>query len=307
MKGKLIKAALLGSCLTLSGTAAVLADGPALQPYVMAYTASGDLAAQMTAVKTKLSGAGFQVLGDYSPYAGADVICITNPAMLQAAAGKPMGGFGAVEHVALTQTDGKIQVSYLNPPYMAAAYQMGVDYQGVAAALGKALGAERTFGTKSGESAGDLGDYHYMIGMEYFKDVYKLGHHKSHAEAVQTVLANLKKGVGGAGLIYQLDIPGTEQTMFGVSRANVSDQAANDKAIMADTIDPNFKDKTTAYLPYEMMVDGKDVIALHMRFRMAVWHPDLTMVTFSKIITSPGAIESLLKKVAGGEVKSSDF
>ena len=296
----------LATSLLIVATAA-RADGARMQPYVMAYTTSGEVAAEAAKVKQKLTAAGFRILGEYSPYADADVICITNDSMTRAAAGTPLGGFGAVEHVALTRSGGEVQVSYLNLPYMADAYQLGVSYQDVATALSSAIGAQRDFGTKDGRSASALGDYHYMIGMEYFKDVYELGSHKSHDDAVKTVETNLKNGVGGAGFLYRLDIPGTQETLFGISRAQVTDAAANDKAIMADTIDPNFKDKTTAYLPYEMMVDGKKVVALHMRFRMAVWHPDLTMVTFGKIISSPGAIESLLKKVAGGKVESSDF
>lgn len=279
-----------------------------LQPYVMAYAAGPDLGAETDKVKTKLKQAGFQVLGEYRPYSGARVICITNPTMTQTATKTPLGGFGAVEHVALTRVGGQTQVSYLNPEYMAAAYQLADDYHGVAAALTNALGAQKYFGTQSGRSVEELRDYHYMFGMEYFKDVYQLGTYRSYQDAVEAVEGNLKKRVGGASLVYRLDIPGAERTVFGISRAVVTDPRANDQHIMADTVDPNFRDKTTAYLPYEMMVDGKNVIALHMRFRMAVWHPDLTMMTFGKLISSPGAIEDLLKKIAGGyTARGSDF
>lgn len=278
----------------------------ALQPYVMANAESGDPAVQAATVKSKLESAGFKVLGSYSPYAGAEVIVATNDAMLKAAAAaKSMGGFGAVEHVALTQVNGKVQISYLNPAYLAAAYQLGTDYAGVAAALKAALGANSTFGSESGRTPAELAKYHYMIGMEYFKDVYQLGTHESHAAAVKAIEDNLKAKVGGAALVYRLDIPGTQQTLIGVSRARVKDSDANDGHIMAQTIDPNFAEKTTAYLPYEILVDGNDAVALHMRFRMAVWHPDLTMMTFGKIISSPGAIEKLLKRIVGGKAKDS--
>jgi len=289
--------------LLMAGPGKVWAQG-ALQPYVLAYTAQGDLAAEAAKVKTKLAAAGFTVLGEYTPYPGAWVAGVTNDALKQAAARDPRGAFAAVEHVAVTQVGGTLQVSYLNPQYMAAAYQLSSDDADVLAALQKALGAQQAFGTKDGRSAAQLRDYHYMLGMEYFKDVYRLGRHASYEDAVKTVEANLRKGVGGTALVYRLDIPGRQQTLFGVSRANVPDPRANDRHIMADTVDQMFQIKTTAYLPYDMLVDGKEVVALHMRFRMAVWHPDLTMGTFGKLITSPGAIEELLTQVAGGKKQS---
>ncbi|TAM11864.1 MAG: hypothetical protein EPN72_07770 [Nevskiaceae bacterium] len=307
MKVELIRATrLLGVLLAmLAGVGNAHAD-VGLQPYVMANAATGNLQAQTAAVTSKLEAAGFKIEGSYSPYAGAQVIIITNDAMLKAAAAaKRMGGFGAVERVALTEVDGKIQISYLNPAYLAAAYQLGTDYADVAAALKTALGVQSTFGTKDGRTAEDLAKYHYMIGMEYFKDVYRLGTRGSHEVTVQAIEDNLKAHVGGAAFIYRLDISGTQQTLIGVSRAQVKDDAANDGHILGQMIDPNFAEKTTAYLPYEILVDGSDAVALHMRFRMAVWHPDLTMVTFGKIISSPSAIEKLLKEVVGGETKDS--
>ncbi|TJY64823.1 hypothetical protein E4T66_00855 [Sinimarinibacterium sp. CAU 1509] len=271
-----------------------------IQPYVLASTADGAMATQVEAVKGKLTAAGFEIIGEFSPYAGAQVIAVTSPELLQAAAGDARGGFAAAEHVALTESDGKVQISYLNPAYVAAAYRISADLSGVSAKLKEALGQAGTFGTEKGREPDDLRSFNYMLGMEHFDDFYKLGSHASYEEAVKAVEDNLAKQVGGAAKVYRIDIPGKQQTVFGISRASVKDQAANDQHIMMDVVDKNFDIKTTAYLPYQLMVDGKDVVALHMRFRMAVWHPDLTMVTFGKLMSSPGAIEELLRKVAGG-------
>jgi len=51
-------------------------------------------------------------------------------------------------------------------------------------------------------------------------------------------------------------------------------------------------------LPYELLVSGPDVIALRGRFRIAQSFPDLTMGTFMKIRSAPGAIKSTLTQVA---------
>lgn len=288
------------------GTSASAIAQEKIQPYVLAYEGSADLATEVAAVKDKLTAAGFEVLGSYSPYPEAQVIGVTSEALKKTAAAEKNGAFAAVVRAAVTMVNGKAQVSYQNPTYMAAAYRLDATLDEVGAALKTALGAAKPFGTTEGRAAKDLKGYHYLVGMEYFDDYYELAKHKSYEDAVKTVEANLAKQVGGAAQVYKLDIPGKQITVFGVSRAQAKDKNANDKVIMADTVDKAFDIKTTAYLPYEIVVDGKDVRALHMRFRMAVWHPDLTMVTFGKIVSSPSAIEKLLKDVAGGK-KTSTF
>lgn len=283
------------------------ASAQAIQPYVLAYTAKTTAAAESANVKSKLSAAGFEVVGEFAPYPGAMVLAITNPALKQMAGATSYGGFGAIEHVALTEVDGSLQVSYLNLPYLAAAYRMKGDYSAAAQSLKTALGATQTYGTQKGRTTDDLASFHYMVGMERYDDFYKLGSHKSYEEAVKAVEDNLRKNVGGAAQVYRVDIPGKQQTVFGVSRANVTDKNANDKHIMFEVVDANAPIKTTAYLPYQMMVNGKDVIAMHMRFRMAVWHPDLTMGTFGKLMSSPNAIGDLLTQIAGGGEKKFSF
>jgi len=71
---------------------------------------------------------------------------------------------------------------------------------------------------------------------------------------------------------------------------------ADDKFIMS-TID--FQPlKSTAHLPYEVIVKGKKVYAFSAKFRIALSFPDLSMMgdnSFMKIKACPGAIESVLK------------
>ena len=47
----------------------------------------------------------------------------------------------------------------------------------------------------------------------------------------------------------------------------------------------------------EMLVMDNKVVMLHGRFRIALSFPDLTMGTFTKIMSSPGNIEDLLESV----------
>lgn len=293
--------------LAASASASFPVQAETLQPYILAYTEQGPVEASVATVKDKLTAAGFEVIGEFSPYDGAHVVAVTHADLKSAASKSEYGGFGAVQHVAVTQVNGQNQISYLNLRYLAAAYRLGDGLSGTARQLESALGAKQQYGTEKGRSPDDLKSFNYMVGMEHFDDFYELGQHKSYEEAVSTVEANLNKNVGGTARVYKLEIPGKKQTVFGVSRAKVGDERANDKHIMADTVDKMFDIKTTPYLPYQILVDDQDVIAMHMRFRMAVWHPDLTMVTFGKLMSSPGATEELLKQVAGGKKKDFEF
>ena len=48
--------------------------------------------------------------------------------------------------------------------------------------------------------------------------------------------------------------------------------------------------KHVTFLPYELLVVGKEVRMLHGRSRIALSLPDLTMGTFTKIMSTPGEI-----------------
>ncbi|MEF3194176.1 MAG: hypothetical protein K6346_08180 [Halothiobacillaceae bacterium] len=65
--------------------------------------------------------------------------------------------------------------------------------------------------------------------------------------------------------------------------------------------------KRAAYLPYEILVSGNKAEALHMRFRMALYFPDLPMMgsgpSFFKLQSSPDAVLQALRKASGGKVE----
>lgn len=265
-----------------------------LKPFILAKTTNGDLASVVNDTKTALQGQGFKVLGDYAPNPNATVIVVTDDALLAAAAKSDNGGFGAVERVSVTRVGNQIQVAYANPAYTAAAFRMQGNLADVSAKMAAALGAGQPFGSQDGLSASDLRDYHYMFAMPYFTDVDTIGTFASHAAAVATIEKNLAAGVGGAKMVYKIAIPGTNQTLFGVS---LSKGDGADNAILS-SIDDNPL-KHTAYLPYELLVKGKKAIALPGKFYIAINWPDLGMGSFMGISGAPGSIRDTLKEVAG--------
>lgn len=282
-----------------------------IKPFVLASVSKGDFKAKVQEVETALKGAGFKLLGTYSPdlskfhpYQAATVLVVSSPALEAAAAKTPRGGYGAVLSVSVTQADDQLQVAYMNPVYMSYAYRLKTDLQPVLDKLGKALGDEHTFGAK-GMKPGDVENYHYTFGMEYFDEPMELNSYGSHAQAVAAVKKALEAGKEGTKLVYQLNVPGTDQTVFGVGLDNKSDGNVNDAYLMSVV---DFKQlKQTAYLPYQILVKGSKVEALNMRFRMAVFFPDLSMMgehSFMTLMSAPGAIKKVLTKVAGGSSSS---
>lgn len=294
---------LLAFALCLGTTVAGAADEK-LKPLILAYKTGGEVQAVADEVSQKLQSAGFVIAGAYSPYANARVIAITSDELKQHAAKSEFGGYGAAQRVSVTKVGGEIQVAYTNPVYMANAYRMAGNLKGVAAKLEKALGKQEAFGAE-GLSTEDLQEYHYTIGMEYFDEPTELNDFKSYNEAVKTVEANLAKGTAGVTKVYRIDIPGKQETVFGVAmkKPGESDKYMDDAYIMS-IID--FKPlRSTAHLPYEIVVSGDKAYSLYARFRIAINFPDLSMMgenSFLKIMDSPEAIKNALIKVAGGKV-----
>lgn len=275
----------------------VQADESWLRPYVMVSDDGADMAAAVSEAKSKLTGAGLQVVGEYSPYAGATVLAVSSDALRAAAGKSEFGGYGAVTRVAVTQVGDKVQVSYIEPKWMAQAYRMADDLSGISGQLAAALGGKASFGAEEpGWNPGQLRKYHFMMFMPYFDDHHTLGSFDSHEAAVKAVETNLDAGKGGTSKVYKVSVPGKDEVVFGVGIAGAPQ---GDEHIMK-LID--LRDhKQTAHLPWEVLVSGNKVYALHAKFRIAVNFPDLDMGTFININDAPSAIEETLTKMVKGE------
>ena len=301
---KIFAAVLLGLVCVLP----VRADDVLHKPYVLGVTPAGSLEEVVAAVKSALKAEGFEEAGSYSPYAGTTVIVVSSPELKAAAAGaKKNGGFGAGQRVAVTDYKGKLQVSYMNPAYLGAAYGLGA-LSVVSEKLKAALGATREFGSAEGLTATDLapGTYHYMVGMPYFHQVDKLATYPNHQAALAAVEKGLAAGKGGTKKVYRIDLPGREVSVFGVGIATGDgiDTGAKDtdKEIM-DIVDWQ-ELRISAALPYELMVQGGEVISLRGRYRLALHSPDTKMAGahgFTKLMSAPGGIKAALTAVAEGD------
>ncbi len=284
------------------GLGAAHADDALLKPFILGSKGPGEVAAKADAAKNALAAQGFTLAGSYTPYPDTTILVVTNDELKRNAAQSEHGGFGAMERVSVVKAGGEVQVSYTNPVYMANAYRMQSDLRDVAAKMQAALGRIEEFGAK-GLTASQLRKYHYMFGMEYFNEPSTLAEYGSYNDAVKAVEAGLAAGRGGVTKVYRIDIPGKQESVFGVAMKGAGDNRAMDDRYIMSEID--FKDlKSAAHLPYEMLVSGNKVYALYARFRIAIDFPDLSMMgshSFVNIMSSPEAIRKALVLAAGGQ------
>lgn len=305
-----MKTILGAACLAAGLIAAAPAQASErLKPFVLISSQPGDMAAVARQVSQTLTAGGFEVVGGYNPYPGAQILVVTSEALRQAAARSPFGGYGAVQRVAVTAIDGQVQVSHTEPRYMAAAYRMPGDGSEIAGRLRAALGSGTPFGSAEGMTAAQLREYHYMFGMEYFTDPDLLAEYDSQEQALAAVEKNLAAGVMGVTKVYRVDIPGKAESVFGIaSNGALGGGNQQDDAHIMASID--FRSpRSTAHLPYEMLVSGGKVYSLSARFRIAINFPDLSMMgtnSFMSIMGAPDAIRTALTRAAGGKVQTTN-
>lgn len=276
------------------------------QPFILASVNETGLQEQAESTADALNAAGFTVAGQYSPLDNAIVMVVTSPELQEIAAQSDKGGYGAGQRVGITEREGKTEVAFVNPLYLQFAYRLEADMQGVYDQMSKALGNMEGFGAKKEMTAKKLGKYHYKPMMPYFDDPLELGSFDSHEAAVAAVENGLAVDGDALSQVYRIDIPGKQQTVIGVGMKATSDDKDEvniDESHQLAIVDFEGYSKV-AYFPYEILVNGSEVEALPMKFRMAVHFPDLPMMGahgFMKLKSSPGATKKAFKKLLKSE------
>ncbi len=286
-------------------SATVVADDTYYKPFIVASAGSGTLAEQTEATVDALEDADFEVVGQYSPVAGTNIVVVTSDALKQIASVSDRGGYAAGQRVAISEAGDNVEVSFMNPIYIQYGYRLKGDMQPIHDALVESLGQTDACGAAGKKmTAKKLGKYHYMMGMQHFDDPSKLGSFDSYEAAIAAVESGLAIEGDAFTQVYRIDIPGKQQTVFGVGMKKTNEDDADlDSEFQMSVVD--FEGcKKRAYFPYEVLVDGNKVEALHMRFRMALHFPNLSMMGehgFTKLISAPGVIEKGLEKMVGAK------
>jgi hypothetical protein len=290
-------------CLVLISSAASQA-ADRYKPFVLAYTSDAAFEDVVSEVKSKLQNAGFELLTDYRPYDGASALVVSSSDLKALSNESKLSGFAATLRVGVNQVEDGVQVSYLNPEYLGKAYRIESDMGTYTQALAATLGEGEAFGSRKGLTEKKLRKYHYTFGMEYFDDPYVLGVFSSQQEGLDAVRTGLANNTVGVSSLYEVTLDRANSALFGVSMVGEGeDDKYHDDAYQMSIVD--FKEhKSSAYLPYQVLVVDGEVLALHMRFRMAVHFPDLSMMgkhSFMTLMPSPKAIHGALTAAVNGE------
>ena len=299
MKRKFIMLLLPGLLLCATALA-----NTSYQPFILASVNETGLEEQAVSTTKALTDAGFTVAGQYSPVDNTIVMVVTSADLQKLAAQSDKGGYGAGQRISISERNGKTEVAFINPLYIQFAYRMEADMQGIHDQLSEALGNMEAYGAKKEMTAKKLGKYHYKPMMPYFDDSMELGSFDNHETAVAAVETGLAVEGDALTRVYRIDIPGKDQVVFGVGMKAISeDEEDIDETYQLSVVDFEGYSKV-AYFPYEILVDGTQVEALPMKFRMAVHFPDLPMMGkhgFIKLSSSPGAIEDAFEELVEGE------
>ncbi len=272
------------------------------QPFVLASVENADYQQTVATTVEKLTNAGFTILGQYVPFGNNTVIIATSDEALKVAAMSKRGAYGAPQRIAVSQYGDEVEVSYANPLYFEKAYWLKGSLAGVDKALRAALGYVKTFGSENGLTAKKLKKYHYMFSMPYFDDPYEYDEYDSHSQAVSEVEKRLNIAGDPLSMVYKLDIPGTKMTIFGVqmkATGKDEDEQDLDEKYQMSIVDFQRPGKK-AYFAYEILVNDAEVEALHMKYRMALYFPDLPMTGkhgFTKLMSSPGEIDDAFEEL----------
>ncbi len=272
----------------------------AISPYYLVADVSGELKTVETSIINALEAEGFDIIGKYSPSNnGEQRVIVYTSAHLQQLCGKvdDRGLMAAALKVAIWNKDGKVRVTMLNPEYLFYVYLRDeMDNSSLNSGLmkinAKASAALKTIGTTMKPFGGDLEQkelkkYKYMMGMPKFSAPVKLKEFDSFQQGLSTIQMNLASKKGSTVKVFEI-IDETNQTaLIGVGLMDKNKGEAHFLPIIGE--------KHIAAMPYEIILQGNTATILHGRFRFASHWPELTMGTFTKIMSSPGAVEDFMK------------
>lgn len=291
---KILFSSLAFLILNLSATA------QGYSPYIKVGESSNTIQQVSEEVKNALENAEFTILGEYNPEQNGNlkVIVFTNDELKNTVVKvSDRGALAAAFKVGLVAKNGKVTISYTNPDYILRAYlrdnyasfkdvfqNFNKDVKAAFVSLGNEF---KPFG--GNVEADKLKKYHYKIMMPYFSDPVELNEYASFKEGLKLIDDNLKAKKGQTVEIYRIVYPDKKIAVFGVGLESPEDGESLFLPIIGED--------HVAAMPYEIILQDKQVTMLHGKYRIALHWPELTMGTFMKIMSTPGDIEDTLEEV----------
>ena len=284
-----------GMFLTL---ALVWASG--ISPYVKLAAYDGPMNEVVGTVTSLLEEAGYEIIGQHQPGDNQELfVLVFTSDELRAFCqqSKDRGMLAAAMKVGFQLTEGKIAVSMVNPEYLFYAYfqekmnepsfnSSALELSSKVKGVLKGEGSQEPFG---GELSTDkLMKYRYMAGMPNFNKAVSLAEFGSFDEGLDAIREGLSRGES-TPKVYEIVNNDKETAVFGIGLKDMEEGEAHFLPIIGES--------HVAAMPYELILQGNEVTMLHGRFRFALHWPELTMKTFTKIMSSPGDVEDAMKSL----------
>ena len=229
--------------------------------------------------KSKLEAAGFEIVTDYGSVKKGTTIVYTS-SDLKAEAAKPGRAYAAV--LRLFVDDKEKMISFTNPVYFGKAFMQ--DEYNHAVFNGALEKINTAFsGLKASVDEWDfdgLADYHFMMGMPFYKDSDVLGKPATTSELVEKA-KSFKKG---------------ESVLFELKLSDTSTLLGYDLSKRTKKFVKKIGRANAAILPWCVSIENGQASALNAKYYIAISYPLLTMTEFMGIATVPGAITKELEK-----------
>jgi len=273
-----------------------------LKPYWGGLMKETNFKEAQSLVRKGLEAQGLEILGEYQPANDANrwVLVYTSSDLKAAVqSSEAAHAFALAQRMAIYKGAQGLHLSATNPSYWCAAYFQD-DFESlqdrVKASEGKLeavfkaanISNPSAYGSQKGIELEDLYDYQYMFGMPGFEDQIKLKKFNSFEEAQVALEKGLSRNATKAQLVYSITLKGEKAALYGIGLFGADGEQ---KFLPIIDID---NPKHTCFLPYEILILDNEVYMLHGRYRIALSFPDLTMRTFSKIMSTPGDIEDAM-------------
>ena len=271
-----------------------------IAPYVQIAALSGSVQEAREIVVASLQEKGYEVLGVYQPgnLPGLYVVGFTSQELVafckQTA---EQGMLAAAMKIGLQEDGDKVKISIVNPEYLFYAYfrekMDDADFKSKAISISEGIKKDlELVGTMSLPFGGDeeiskLVKYRYMAGMPNFEKQVELADFDSFSEGLTVIRKNLAAGKGNTTSVYELIDEDAGIAVIGVGLLDAETGEAHFLPIIGED--------HVAAMPYEIILENNKAQMLHGRFRFAVHWPELTMGTFTKIMSSPGDVEDTMK------------
>jgi len=272
----------------------------AIAPYLLVGKLSGSIEDASKLTIEVLEADGYEVIGQYRPGSNPDLyVVVFTSDELKALCQKSedRGMLAAAMKVGFQNSGESISVSLLNPEYLFYAYfrdrMEESDFKSSALSLSSDLtNSMKKVGSIMTPFGGDLSvkeliKYHYMVGMPHFDDPVKLAEFDSFDQGISNIQEKLSIVTGPTVKVYEIVDQENKLAVFGVGLTDPEEGEAHFLPIIGES--------HVAAMPYEIILQDNRATMLHGRYRFALHWPELTMKTFTKIMSSPGDVEDAMK------------